>query len=385
MTFVATIAKADLSSRVDVTSKLIDFSGAVKYLASGEWNASLPASTWDRLSTDWPVQWDETGALIRNDAPLLFALRWTDKRLGVILSGPILEVSRERMGGVESVKLSGVDEWGALFGSRTVWPQPTSTTWTTSAYHSITAQASSAIAELITQHVGPGALTRRQVPGTTVVDAGFGEVRTWQYRLAELESAVSDIATGEGLQVDVRRGLDGELTVTIGPTQNRTNIVINEAKLDDFAVTLSMGAATTVIAGGSGEGTSRLFSIAGDEVTGAARRELFTDQRNISSQPTLDAAAAALLAANSASASLSGTLLPDVPVMWRDHYELGDLLTLQVEGTRWPAQVTAVTVQIDANGLHVSPVLGKATRFVHTQLIRDVSGIGARLSTLEVS
>jgi hypothetical protein len=148
---------------------------------------------------------------------------------------------------------------------------------------------------------------------------------------------------------------------------------------------MSTGGATTVIAGGQGEGTSRLFGLVGHHVVGAARREVFSDQRSITSQPMLDAAASAVRAAESRSTSLSGTLLDPERLRWRDHYQLGDMLTLSVQNTRWLAPVTAVTVKVDDTGLHVSPVLGTAPRYALTQLVRDVDSISARLSTLEVS
>jgi hypothetical protein len=377
MSFIATITKADQSSRVDVSSKIIGFTGVIQHLAAGEWELELPASVWPAIAERWPQQ---------DEAPPVFSLRWTDQRRGVLVSGPVRHAFRKRKGGDTSVTLTGVDDWAALFDGRVIWPEPANEPpWNADAYHTITAQASTAIAELVTQHVGPGARIERQVAGLSVVDEGAGEVRTWRYRLAKLEAAIADIATAEGLRVDVRRGGDGNLTVTVGPTQNCTGIVINEAKLADYSVTLSTGEETTVVAGGSGEGTSRLFAIAGREVSGAARREAFTDQRNIATQPTLEASALAHRSASSASSSLVGTLLPGVPIVWREHYELGDLLTLQVEGVRWATQVTAVTVQINPEGLRVSPVLGKAVRHEIAQLSQDVSGLGARLSSLEVS
>jgi hypothetical protein len=78
-------------------------------------------------------------------------------------------------------------------------------------------------------------------------------------------------------------------------------------------------------------------------------------------------------------------LLPTVAVRWRQQYQLGDTITLQAQGVRYQAQVTAVTVEIGDEGLVVSPVLGKASRYALTQLLRDVAGLGARLSSLEVS
>jgi hypothetical protein len=377
MTWNASIVTADLATRVDVTAHLTEFAGVVRHLAAGEWRATLPASVWPRLAAAWPAQ---------DEAPLLFVLRWSDASKGVVMSGPILEASLERNGGVETVGLSGVDEYAALFGSRIVYPQPADPPpWTTSDYHVITAQASAAVAELVTQHAGSGARTERQTPGLVVIDQGVGSTQTWRYRLASLADAVKEIAEAENLRVDVQRNTDATVTVTVGATAQHPQYVLDETKLADFTVTLSTGAATTVVAGGSGDGTARLFALAGGGVAGAARRESFTDQRSIGSQPTLQASADANRSTGSASTSLAGQLLPTVAVRWRQQYQLGDTITLQAQGVRYQAQVTAVTVEIGDEGLVFSPVLGKASRYALTQLLRDVAGLGARLSSLEVS
>jgi hypothetical protein len=377
MTWNASIVTADLATRVDVTAQLTDFAGVVRHLAAGEWRATLRAAVWPRLAAAWPAQ---------DGSPLLFVLRWSDASKGIVMSGPIREAHLKRNSGVETVELSGDDDYGALLGSRIVYPQPADQPpWTTADYHVMTAQASAAITELVTQHAGSGARTERQIPGLTVVDQGVGSTQTWRYRLASLADAVKEIAEAENLRVDVRRNTDATVTVTVGATAQHPQYVLDETKLADFTVTLSTGTATTVVAGGSGEGTARLFAIAGEDVGGAARRELFTDQRSIGSQPTLQASADANRSTGSASTSLAGQLLPTVAVRWRQQYQLGDTITLQAQGVRYPAQVTAVTVEIGDEGLVVSPVLGKASRYALTQLLRDVAGLGTRLSSLEVS
>lgn len=365
------------TQRVDVSANLIAFTGNARHLASGEWEAELAPSVFSAIRSRWPDQ---------DAVPLWFVLRWADAKQGVVMSGPVQTATMERKGGASTLLLTGVDEWASLLGSRVVWPQPADLPpWNVDAYDEETGQASSVVAALITNHAGVGARGERQV-AVTVTDQGAGAAGTWRYRLTGLDAAVKDVAEAAGLAVDVRRLNNGTLTVTVGAIRDRTSYIIDETKLDNYAVTLSTGAATTVIAGGAGESTARLFSIAGGTVNGVARREAFSDQRNISTQPSLDAAAEAARAAGSSSTSLSGQLLDPTSLTWRKQYELGDVMTIGAEGARWQVPVTAVTVQIDgATDLRISPVLGEASRFKLTQLLRDVDGLGARLSSLEVS
>jgi hypothetical protein len=375
--WAASIVSSDFSQRVDISASLISLSGVVRHLAGGEWSAELKPSVFSALKANWPGQ---------DEAPLLLMLRWADNRLGTILSGPIRTATLERDGGVSKLTIGGVDEYAGLLGSRVVWPQPADLPpWTTDAYDDETGQASAVAAALITNHLGVGARAERQVD-VTVVDESVGPTGTWRYRLTQLDHAIADVAKAGDLTVDVRRDDDGGLTVTIGETRDRTNYIVNEAKLDDFAVTLSTGTTTTIIVGGGGEGTGRLFALAGETVEGVARQESFADQRNIATQPSLDAAAAATRAAGAASTSLTGQLLDPSTLTWRTHYQLGDIVTLQAEGTRWETPVTAVNVDLSAaTGLRISPVLGRTTSYALTQLIRDVDGLSSRLSSLEVS
>lgn len=373
----ASLFTADLSRRVDVTARLLDFKGVVRDLAAGEWTATLSAPSMADLLGIWPTA---------SDAPMLgFAVQVPGQ---VVMSGAINTVTRQRTAnGDTTLTLDGVDEYAAL-QTRLVYPQPDDPLpWTTSAYHVVTGRASSAIAELITRHVDDSARSQRILPGLQVFDAIAGDSGTWQFRLGAVADAVAKIATETGLSIKVRRRQDAGLDVFIGAAVNRTNIVLDDTVLGESTLVLSAATATTVIAGGAGEGTARLFAIAGGEVAGAARREVFSDQRNISSQPALQRAADAERAASSASQTFSGTLTNEAAdiYLWRRDYDLGDRLTLRVDGSTWPVKISGVNVSIDADGLRLSPILGTKPRHALAQLLRDVGNLSSRLNTLEVS
>ncbi len=381
MTAVAMIATSDLSQRLDVSEHLIMFDGVSRHLAGGEWTAQVNPSIWATLQQVWPGQ---------DEAPLLFGVRAAGSAAGWLLVGPIRSATLETdAAGVPSLALQGVDDWAHVLGGRLVTPQPFDLPpWSTSSHHTVAGRASTAVATLINDHAGATARLVRQVPGLRVLDRLAGVDGTWTYRLADLGSAVADIARAAGLRAVMRRDMGGALTADIGAATVRDSVVVDETRLSKWAVSIQTHEASTVVAGGAGEGTARLFHIAGDDIAGHARIETFSDQRNIGTAPTLAASAAATRAALSASTSLEGELLPSAiaGIDWRTDYDLGDRVTLQVQGTRWPAVVEAVRVTVAADGgLLVTPQLGKPTRSALTRLIRDVANVADRLSGLEVN
>lgn len=379
MTFSASITTHDAAARRDVTADLVSFSGVARALKLGEWDCELNPSVWSDLAAMRPGQ---------DEAPLLLSLRWADSGRGVVMSGPVRTMTWEQSSsGVPSVLLSGVDEW-AWLGARLVWPQPADLPpWATDTYHSVTGQASAVVAELIRRHVGDLARTDRRVAGLTVVDQGVGVTGTWKYRLSTLDRAVEDIASTTGLAVDVRRTPSNTVEVNVGPVRNRSALVLDESKLAEYSVVLAANSTTTVVAGGSGDGTARLFASSGMGVAGAARIESFSDQRNIDTAATLQRAADANRSVGAASASLTGTLTAAAAsrYLWREHYALGDTIPLRVAGMNVSAAVTAVTVTVDNAGLRLTPVFGVQPVHALDQLLLDVAGLADRLNTLEVN
>jgi hypothetical protein len=377
VTWKAFLAPADLSDRRELGADLLAFNGIARYLAGGEWDAEVAPTLWPTIDEWMPLTPDVA-------APLLFVL---DGKT-VLLSGPVRTAAQQRVGTTRTVTLSGVDDYAAVFGSRIVWPQPDDLPpWTTSAYHTVTGQASSAIIELIRSHRGDLARSERQGTPLDFTDQGAGPDGTWPFRCTPLIDAVAKIGRETGLTVSMQRRLaDGVLAVSVGPVRNRTNLVLDDSKLGDSSLTLAAATATTVIAGGGGQGTSRLFATAGTDVVGDARIEAFSDQRALASQPSLQLSADANRAARAASAALAGELRADVAdqYRWQTDYNLGDTVTLRSAQSTWPVTVEAVTVTWNESGQRVTPMLGSTPRHALERRLRDVDDLAGRLNDLEV-
>lgn len=365
----------EAGQRLDLTDTVSSFEGIVRHLTPGEWQCTVAPSKFNAIKALWPTSND--------DPPLQMVM---SDPSGVVMSGAVQIAQLDRNGTNMTVSLSGVDEF-AVLASRLVYPQPNDAPpWNTDTYLTVTGQASAAVAELIRRNIGDLARVERRVSGFTVTNLGGGVTGTWKYRLSELSSAAASVATEGGLFLDVRRGLTGSREVRIGAVRNRTNLYLDETKLGDFTFLLATPDATTAIAGGAGEGTSRLFATAGDAVAGVARREMFTDQRNIDSQPALQRSADANRASGAASTSLTGELSPEAADQyeWRKHYDLGDTVSLRAFGTTWPVTVSAVTLKLDSAGFRAAPVLGTTPRHALAQLLKDVTGLASRLESVEV-
>jgi hypothetical protein len=377
VTWKAFVAKADMSSRYELGPDLVSYKGIARYLAAGEWSAEVVPSVWARVNPWMPVVQDAPSPLfVVLDGPT------------VLMAGPIRTARLERRGADTTATLEGVDDYAALLGSRLVWPQPgDAPPWTTSAYHVVVGQASTAIAELISRHRGDLALPERQGTPLDVTDQGAGPAGTWQFRLTPLIDAVSTIGREAGVTVSVTRRLtQGDIAVLVAATRNRTNLVLDDSKLGDSTVSLATATQTTVVAGGGGEGTARLFAIAGPTVSGDARIEAFTDQRSIDSQPALQRSADATRAAGSASTAFAGSITAQAATqyVWHQHYELGDRITLRAAQTSWPVTVEAVTLTWDTTGQRMEPILGTTPRHALAQLLLDVTDLSDRLNNVEV-
>lgn len=373
----ATIFNADLTARIDVTAWLLSFQGVVRHLAAGEWSATIAPPSIDDVLQIWPGQSD--------NPPLGFAIQALGQ---IVVSGAVTRLTYAKSAAGEvTFTLEGVDEFAALH-TRIVYPQPAdSPPWTTSAYHSFTGTASAAVADFVTRQVGISARTERQLPDLTVIAADAGPTGTWRFRGDFLDEAVGTVATEGALSVLVRRRLDAGLDVLVGAVINRTDLVLDDSILGESTLVFSMAEATTVIAGGTGDGTARLFAIAGGTVEGVARRETFSDQNNIGSQPALQRSADATRSSMAAATTLSGSLSDEAAdlYLWRRDYDLGDMITLRVGSASWTVQVSGVNITIDpATGLRLSPMLGFTPKNALVRLLRDVSGLSSRLRNLEV-
>jgi len=184
-------------------------------------------------------------------------------------------------------------------------------------------------------------------------------------RFANLAETVESLATQGGVFVgaDSPNGLP-RLTVTAGSDKS-ASVKLSTAlgNVSRHSTMQSAPKGNVVLVGGSGEGTARVLRTDFDSASLAEwglRIEGFRDARDTSDTATLDARADEWLAENAATAGLR-VESQDVPGMeYGTDYNLGDLVTVVLDGVTTTERITAVTLDLTAAGLSVKPIVGSA-------------------------
>jgi len=116
-----------------------------------------------------------------------------------------------------------------------------------------------------------------------------------------------------------------------------------------------------MIVGGQGIGTSRTIqnTYSGSEPTNLARREQWIDARDLSSGTDLTARGVAKLAEYGNQDYLSVTALPYSSLVYRTHYDLGDLVTLSIAGESTDARISTARESWSHNVYNLELTFGR--------------------------
>lgn len=351
------------------------FDGVVRNLAAGEWRL---AGAVDALvfSGGFDLADVDTVRVVR-DASVVFAGYVSPVASGI--GG--LEVVKSALG--DTFTLTGQDAWSVL-ASRLVWPTPSTVPPWASSWDLRTGTASTAAAGYILNNAGNLALAARQIPGLTVIDGVAGVSGSWSGRLQPLDQHVARICKEGGIvcrlavdfagavQVTLRSSLDKSTTIVLSDQGDLTNIQIIEVP----------ESTTFVVTGGQGALNTRTFTTAGT-ATGAARREMFSDQSSLSTSTELQQSADATLAFAAATLTVRAQVADSAALRFQYliDYDIGDVVAVEIEEVRYPVAVESITVHVSAVRSVIRPVLGAASSDLVTGLIRDVANLASRFDT----
>lgn len=348
------------------------FSGVVRHLAAGEW--SLTGSVDDVSIQDGYTLADVDTIRVSRDAIIVFAGYVKPASSGV--GGLDIVASADG----ETFTLRGTDLWGIL-SARLAYPTPsTDPPWPDS--HDVRVGVASTIAAgFIRDNIGSGALAARQVSGLGIVDGVTGLAGTWSARLQPLDELVIRVCRDGMITCRPSVAFDGTVTFTLGPTRDRTATLVlsDQGDLTMIHSVQVAPTATFVIAGGQGELTSRTFRTAGT-ASGAARREVFSDQSSLSSATEVQQAATTTLAVEAGGLTVS-TQVADIAaerVAYLDDYDLGDVVSVEIGSVRYPVVVESVTIQSNVERSVIRPLLGDAALNPVLGLLRDVANLQSR-------
>lgn len=351
------------------------FDGVIRNLAVGEWRltGAVNALVFE-------------GAFTLEDVNTIRIVRDAD----VVYSGYVAPVA-SGVGGLDIVAdvdgerftLTGTDAWSVL-ASRVAYPTPTTEPPWGDSWDVRTGLASTCAAGYITANTGAGTTVARRIPGLTVIDAGVGLTGTWSARLQPLDQLVARVCRDGHITCRFRVDYAGAVTVTLrNANDRRTTVVVSDqgdlTKIQHVRVPPS---STYVITGGQGSLTARTFATAGT-ATGAARREVFSDQSSLSTLAEVQQTATTTLATAGATLTVRAEITDSAAAGFRflDDYDIGDTIAIEIADVRYPVTVESITFQVSPERSVIRPVLGDATPDLVTGLLRDVAGLASRFDT----
>lgn len=315
----------------------------------------------NRTST-WLLELDATSpavALLGRTVGLIV------ERDGVtLLSGPVVSINRESSGDRDTVTVTGVDDTVWL-ERRLALPVPSGPPYTAAEYDDKQGPAETVLRWYVDRNLGPAATTARRLPyltlpgdlarGSTV--RGFGRFHTLLELLQPLALAGGDL----GFRiVQVGAGLQFQVYV---PTDRTATAVFSRelGNLAAYAYATTAPVADYVIVAGQGEGTLRSFAEGGTQadIDVYGRIEQFRDRRDVDDPAILPQALTEALAESKPGTALSITPIDTAAVKFGVDYNLGDRVSVLIDGEQIQDVVREVTLSLTADrGEQIAPLVG---------------------------
>lgn len=257
----------------------------------------------------------------------------------------------------------------------------------TESYTSIDAET--VMRSMVSNHLVSPTDTARQIAFLALAtNLNRGASISWDSRykvlVDELEAISLASGLGWGFDLDftamkavftVRQGLDRTYGNGVNPQALFSPDFDNlrEQQLNDSNYNL----ATWALVAGQGEGAARATASAGSG-TGASRYELFVDARDISDSADLSARGAQKLLEMPGQLTLEGKVVPVSNLVYREDYDLGDLVTIQNRawGVTLNTRITEAIETYQVDGFELELAFGSNVPTL-SQVIRRQSTGGA--------
>lgn len=280
-----------------------------------------------------------------------------------------------KAGPVYGASLAYMSDLGVI-GDRIVLPDPahaigTAVTTFNADVYSPTGTVEDQILDLINKNAGPGALANRRVPGlrvpTSLHRGGTrGPITT---RLDNLGSMVKLLATSGGLTVRIvhtEEGGSSHLDVVVTPALDvSADVRFGDGtapvlgRVTTWAATIRRPTGNAVFVAGGGDGAARIVLQLRDEESistwGRSPVELLVDQRQVNvdavdAQDQLTAAGLDALLQGSSPATIVATVEETRDVVYREDFEVGYRVGVDVAGLSFADRVQQVTTTVNGAG-----------------------------------
>ncbi len=379
----------DGNQRTALVERYAGASLTVRYCAAGVWQV-----------TGVPTQTAYGAALATPGSRIEFERLLPYRDPVVVMTGPVLGYDRKVSNDGDTLDVEGIDDTAQL-GDRLVHPQPASAATGppyTAQDHDVhpssgvPGPASSVLSYYVSINAGDvAAFVGRQIPGLTVgPDPNIGDPvlgrGRWQ-NLLEFCGALAGVGKVGFRVVDLVFEVfqpSPRPRVTFTPTL--ANVESWEVKVRSAGANYVYIGAGSISGSGSGEGTDRIIyeGQVDNSVSQWGRIETFDDHGDINSAADLTQA-------------LSGTLskltneIPTVTVTtidrlgshWGYDYDLGDTVTVDLDGLTLTQPVVEVTAELSAEGEKIKPTIGPPSPIPAFQMFQQLATLRRRVRDLE--
>ena len=334
-----------------------------QFNSPGYWEIIVPAGGTGASQLTW-----RNGIIIARDGTAL-------------MSGPVRSIEHRRGKTEDAYTISGPGDLVWL-ADRLAFPVPSGPPYTAQARDKQTGAAETVIKYYVDYNAGPNARADRQVPGLTIeADATLGNSVVVGVRFGALLEVVQGIAlVGGDLGVRIVASGSGAEFQVYAPTDKTSSVVFSEelGNIVDFQYREDASEHNYVIVGGQGVGVARTFFESGDSgsIVKYGRQELFLDRRDTNDSTELYDAIATALDEGKRRVDIRLTPLQTGGIAYLTDYELGDDVTMVIDGVQIQERIREITIRLSGGGgEEIRPVLQSAG-------VRQVSFLG-RLSSVE--
>ena len=217
----------------------------------------------------------------------------------------------------------------------------------------MTAKGEICLRELIKAQCGSGAEAKRQLPITNTIPDSASAIGK-EYSVAESFSNLYDTLVTIATQSEIgwRVKFDGTLTLEVYEGTDRSQTVQFSTNFDSLSsgefTDSAESYANTVYVGGKGTGADRDIyegeeNIDGVTPTGLDRYEAWDNQSSMTSESEYEAEAFSMLTQYGQTLNISGQGLAECPYIFKENYNIGDIITLAFSGKSAKAQILSVT------------------------------------------
>jgi hypothetical protein len=286
----------------------------------------------------------------------------------------------------DTLIVEGTDDNGLLVTRLAMPPPYIAQAGTGIGYDEFLGPAESAMIRLVTKNmIEP---PQRRIPGVTVsTDQERGSNITIRSRYHTLLEKLQEAGRYDDLGFRLIQK-ETSLLFEVYEPQNKVQSVVfsrERGNLGGYDYAVNAPAANFVIGGGQGEEEARIFAYAGDEPSRAlyGTIEAFDDQRNVPTQAELVEIILNDIVEMTEDIRFEFQPLETINTRFMRDYQIGDRVTVEIEGEVIQDLIRGVTIQVDTNDETITPVIGTPGVGTSFRLFDKVRNLEGRIGRIE--